>query len=212
MATIYGSRGIFGVGMIRLKSKAVLGFSGSGAPTDGTSGTGAGLAPIGSEYLDTATGFRWFNVGTTASPVWSTVSIIYRNVTVTTAQVLALNATPVSLVPAPGANKALIFEEAMISKAAGTAYGGIAAGEDLAIKYTDASGLDVGQVEMTGFADSAGAQFRLVKPVVQGTAPVASFTPVANAALVAHMVVGEITTGTSDFKFRVFYRIVPTVL
>jgi len=42
---------------------------------------------------------------------------------VTTAQVLALFATPQTIVPAPGANKALIFEGIVIHKPAGTAYG-----------------------------------------------------------------------------------------
>lgn len=134
------------------------------------------------------------------------------NVTITSAQLLALNATPITLVAAPGANKALIFLGAMVTKAAGTAYAGIAAGEDLAIKYTGTAGLEVGEVEPVGFLDQTTAQFRYITPVVQGTAPISSFLPVANAVLVAHMLVGEITTGTSDLKFRVFYRVVPTVL
>lgn len=135
-----------------------------------------------------------------------------RDVQISSAEVLALNATPVELVPAPGANKAIIFEGAVIHKPAGTAYAGVAAGEDLAIKYTNAAGLDVGECEMTGFADQTTAQSRFIRPVVQGTAPVSSFTPVANAALVAHMLVGEITTGDSVFNVRVYYRVVDTVL
>lgn len=138
--------------------------------------------------------------------------VAIRDVTLTAAQILELNAEPVELVPAPGANKALIFEGAVIHKPAGTAYAGVAAGEDLAIKYTDDSGLDVGECEMTGFADQTTAQSRFIRPVVQGTAPISSFTPVANAALVAHMLAGEITTGDSVFRFRVYYRIVDTVL
>ena len=134
------------------------------------------------------------------------------DVTISSAEVLALNATPKELIPAPGANKAIIFLGAMIHKPAGTAYAGIAAGEDLAIKYTNGSGLDLGQCEMTGFADQTTAQTRYLRPVVQGTAPISSFTPAANAALVAHMVVGEITTGDSPFRLRIFYQIVDTVL
>lgn len=136
------------------------------------------------------------------------------DVTLTAAQVLALNATPRTLVAAPGAGKALIFEGAVLTKAAGTAYGGIAAGEDLAIKYTDGSGEDVGVAEMTGFADQTTAQVRYIRPQAGALAAgtVSDIVPVANAALVAHMLVGEITTGDSDFKFRVYYRVVPTVL
>ena len=131
--------------------------------------------------------------------------------TITTAQLLALFATPQQIIAAPGPNKALIFEGAVIHKPAGTAYAGIAVGEDLAIKYTDASGLEQGQAETTGFLDQASAQTRYVKPHTAASA-ISSITPVANAALVLHLLVGEIITGTSDLLLRVFYRIVPTVL
>lgn len=133
------------------------------------------------------------------------------DVTLSSAQVLALNATPITLIAAPGADKAIIVEGAVLHKPAGTAYAGIAAGEDLALKYTDGSGLQVGSAEMTGFADDTGAQTRYIRPYTAASG-ISSITPVANAALVAHMLVGEITTGDSNFLLRVFYRIVPTVL
>jgi hypothetical protein len=38
---------------------------------------------------------------------------------------------------------------------------------------------------------------------------VSDITPVANAALVLHMLTGEITTGDSPLHVRVFYRVVP---
>lgn len=142
-----------------------------------------------------------------------------RTVQLSAAQVLALNATPVELVPAPGANKALIFEGAVIHKPAGTAYAAVAAGEDLSIKYTNASGLEVGVCEMTGFADQTTAQTRFIRAIdgrdvaaVTSAGTPSSIAPVANAALVAHMLVGEITTGDSVFNVRIFYRVVDTVL
>ena len=60
------------------------------------------------------------------------------SVQVTSAELLALFATPKELVPAQGAGFALQFVEMFIQKPAGTAYGGIAAGEDLSVKYTNA--------------------------------------------------------------------------
>jgi hypothetical protein len=45
-------------------------YSGSGAPTDGTSGTMAGFAGTGSVYVDVATGNWYCNLGTKASPTW----------------------------------------------------------------------------------------------------------------------------------------------
>lgn len=47
----------------------------SGAPTDGTSGTGANFAGRGSTYVDTATGNKYLNTGTKASPVWTILAV-----------------------------------------------------------------------------------------------------------------------------------------
>jgi hypothetical protein len=82
------------------------------------------------------------------------------------------------------------------------AYNGIAAGEDLAFCYTDGSGAQVGTVETTGFLDAGADAHRNV--LFNGTS-----APVANAALVAALLVGEIATGNSPLKVRVRYRVVP---
>jgi len=134
--------------------------------------------------------------------------ILHVDVLVTSAQLLALNATPKSLVPAPGASLANVFEGAVIHKPAGTAYAGIAAGEHLAVKYTDGSGLQVTEAESDGFLDSASAQTRYLRPF-NAASGAAEITPVANAALVLHLLSGEITTGNSALHVRVFYRIIP---
>lgn len=133
---------------------------------------------------------------------------ISRDVLVSSAELLALNATPKTIVPAPGANFGLVFEGATIHKPAGTAYAGIAAGEDLSVKYSNAAGAEVGEAEATGFLDQATAQTRHIRP--HTAASLASDkTPVANAPLVLHMLAGEITTGDSALHVRVWYRIVP---
>lgn len=135
-----------------------------------------------------------------------------KDVTITTAQVLALNATPITLVAAPGANKALIFEGAVVFYDFNTAaYGGIAVGEDLSIKYTGSTGLEVSQVEATGFIDQASDQVRYAQPH-RAASGNNSITPVANAPLVLHMLVGEVITGDGPLKLRVYYRVVPTTL
>lgn len=139
------------------------------------------------------------------------VADAFVDVTITSAQLLALFATPQTLVAAPGAGLALVFNGAVIHKPAGTAYAGVAAGEDLSIKYTDASGAEVAQCEATGFLDQATAQTRFVRPQTAASGN-SAITPVANAPLVLHMLAGEITTGTSDLNIRVYYRVVPTVL
>lgn len=132
-----------------------------------------------------------------------------RRAVITSAQLLALNATPQTIVPAPGAGYALIFEGALARKPAGTAYSGIAAGEDLSVKYTDASGAEVAQCETTGFLDQATDQIRWIRPHTAASGP-SQITPVENAPLVLHMLVGEIAGGTSDLELEVHYRVVRT--
>lgn len=138
-------------------------------------------------------------------------TIQFVDVTVSSAELLALNATPKQIVAAPGANLAIVLESVVAYKAAGTAYAGIAAGEDLAINYTNGAGLELLEIETTGFLDQATAQTRYAS-AFRAASGIASITPVANAALVIQLLVGEITTGNSALKLRVYYRVVPTVL
>lgn len=59
---------------IRVAVQVRVGMSGAGAPTNGTSGTGAGSSALaagpGSTYCNTTTGFWYVNVNTALSPLW----------------------------------------------------------------------------------------------------------------------------------------------
>lgn len=124
------------------------------------------------------------------------------NVTVSSAELLALNATPKQLVAAPGAGKALILVDAQLDLTYNSAaYAGIAAGKDLEIRYTNGAGQLVATVETTGFLDAAASAYRHIYP-----ASAAAIVPADNAALVLDLAVGEITTGNSPLKLRVRYR------
>lgn len=127
-----------------------------------------------------------------------------KKVTLTSAQILALNATPITVLAAPGAGLVTLVNRVTAYKAAGTAYSGIATGEDLAIRYTDGSGAIAAQIETTGFLDQAGAL------TASSAQPGGLVT--ANAALVAHMLSGEITTGNSPLVLWIDYDIVPAAL
>ena len=132
---------------------------------------------------------------------------------ITNAQLLALNATPQTIVAAPGAGKALVLLGLQLYKPAGVAYTGVAAGEELAVKYTNGSGVVVAQCETTGFLDQTTAQMRYVHPVVAAAvAPNADVNPVANAPLVLQLLVGEITTGDQPLLNRAWVRQINTVL
>jgi hypothetical protein len=127
-------------------------------------------------------------------------------VTVTTGQLLALNATPKTLVAAPGAGKALVPTLiTLFLDYNSTAYDGIAAGEDLVLRYTDGSGAALATIEATGFLDATADAVRWAIP-----ASTAAFTPVANSPLVLHMATGEIATGDSPLKVRIDYKIIDT--
>jgi hypothetical protein len=62
---------VIALGGVQLKNNSVL-LDGAGAPTNGTSGTGAGYAGPGSLYLDVTNAVVYINTNTAASPTWST--------------------------------------------------------------------------------------------------------------------------------------------
>jgi len=129
-----------------------------------------------------------------------------RLVTITSAQMLALSATPRTLVAAPGAGRVLIFKGAQLFYDYNSAaYAGIATGEDLAFRYTDGSGAIAATLETTGFLDATADARRWVPEGASPAATAAGVAIVANAPLVLHMTAGEITTGDSPLLVRTFY-------
>lgn len=123
--------------------------------------------------------------------------------TITSAQLLALFTTPIEIIPAPGAGYYIKPKRFVVTHGTGTAYAGIAAGEDLVLKYTDASGAECSpQVETTGFLDQTTAQIREVGELTS------VITPVANAAVVLHLLSGNITTGNYALQVFVEYDII----
>jgi hypothetical protein len=129
-------------------------------------------------------------------------------VTIPYTAVRTLFTTPVELVPAPGAGYANVLQEAVVFLDYGSAgYDAVGGSDELTIKYTNGSGAVCATVEGTGFLNATSDQVRVIKG-----AAAADVTPVANAALVAHITTGEIYTaaGDSPLKFKVYYRVVPT--
>lgn len=139
--------------------------------------------------------------GTRGIELKNQVQLLTRKVIVTSAELLALNATPKVLIEGQGSDTLLEFVSMVVHKPAGTAYAGIAAGEDLAVKYTNSSGAQVNTtLETTGFLDQATAQTRLARAIAT------EYTPVVNAPLVLHLLSGEITSGNSPLVITVHYR------
>ena len=119
--------------------------------------------------------------------------------TITTAQVLALFATPIEIVAAPPAGYCNVLNRITIHKPAGTAYAGVGATEDLVAKYTNAAGAQISSaIETTGFLDQTTVQTRSAGPIGSSGATVGDIGAMTAAAIVLHLLVGEVTTGTSD--------------
>lgn len=130
--------------------------------------------------------------------------LIRRVTTITSTQVRTLNATPVSVVPAPGAGFFVEVDSVRVMLDYNSAaYDGVAgSGEDLSFKYTNASGAKVtGDIAGSGFGDATSDQQRLVRGV--------AVTPVSNAAIVAHILSAEwyAAAGNSPLLVEVFYRV-----
>lgn len=133
-----------------------------------------------------------------ASPDVVTSTVI----TVSSAELLALNAAPKALIAAPGAGKAIVpVDASLFLDFNSVAYDGVASNEDLAFRYTNGSGAQLGTVETDGFLTASADAHR--EHIFSGT-----ITPAANAAVVLHLLSGEIATGNSPLKVRVRYRVV----
>jgi hypothetical protein len=128
-------------------------------------------------------------------------SILQDTVALTSAQILALNATPVQLIPAPGAAKIAVLDSIVVEMTrTATAY---ANGGVLEIRYTNASGALVSATFpaslVTGGAGVAYA-------INIGLATI--LTPVVNAAIVIDNATAPFITGTGTARIFVKWHIV----
>jgi hypothetical protein len=128
-------------------------------------------------------------------------------VTLTNAQVKTLNATPVSVIAAPGTGKIIQIVDVLGKLNYATAgFDAVAAGDDFVLKYTNASGGTATTLETTGWLDQTADAYQL---------GIASSTvkPVANAAVVAHILSGEIysAAGGGSVTLKIKYRVIDAI-
>jgi len=123
-----------------------------------------------------------------------------KEVSITSAELLALHASPKELVPAPGVGKVLQFIGAVAFLDYNSAtYTGNGV---LTIKYTDNSGTAVSDPV------AAAALFHQADDCIEEFATLSAETELtANAALVLSEDTGEATTGDSPMTVKIFYRI-----
>lgn len=130
--------------------------------------------------------------------------VLVAEVAISSAELLALRATPKTLVAAPGAGYVLEFVSLLLLlDATATAY--VESAANLGVKFTDGAGLQVSEtIEATGFIDQTADTLIDAKPA----ASVAKTkTATENKALVLHNLgAGEYTTGTGVMRAKLCYR------
>lgn len=130
----------------------------------------------------------------------------YADVTLTSAQVKALKATPITLVAAPGANLAIVPTSVNIV----VNYGGTNAftedADDLSIGYASAG--EIAEIESTGLIDQTNDEWRNITFEHAET-----FVPAENEAVVITNLDDEIAgnaAGDNTVAIRLYYRVVAT--
>lgn len=130
-------------------------------------------------------------------------------VTVSSAELLALAATPKELVAAPGAGNFIQFLSAqLVLDYNSAAY--VESGDNFAIRYTDGTGVIVSDaIETTGFIDQTADTITNAIPIADA---IVAATGAVDQALVLHNTGSEITTGDSPVYVTIAYRIISSGL
>lgn len=139
--------------ILRDNAGDVLLATGTTVPTATGSGYAKGAIFIKTNVVTGNTG-HYVNIGTSASKNFVKLGDLYTaKVSLTNANIKNLRATPITLVAAPGANLMLEFVSAILVNNGG-ANAITESADNLAVKYTDGSGVQVSQdIEATGFID-----------------------------------------------------------
>jgi len=129
--------------------------------------------------------------------------------TITTAEVNKLRATPITLVPAQGANTVIEFLGALIVYDYATAAFTVGADEDLVIEYAD--GTDVsGSIETTGFLDQADDELRYAPSAVAVNTDLEA--SINQGLRLFNSGSGETADGGGVLRVIVYYRVYETGL
>jgi hypothetical protein len=146
--------------------------------------------------------YNWKRFGKIgANSAFQSYYIQRAKVTLTSAQIKALNSTPITLIAAPGAGKALSVDEIVATMNFGTTqYTGANAVE---IRYTDGSG-----VKATG--DFASAWLDNASTRTDKVIGAAVATAVLNAPIVASVPAANPAAGDGTVTFDISYRVCET--
>jgi hypothetical protein len=134
--------------------------------------------------------------------------------TITSAQILALNATPIELIAAPAAGTAIVVDEIQLFLDFGAAAYVAGAGEDLTIQYS--GGVVVASIDndaVTFLTDAADEHWygkcdQIYTVGASGSGDGILLSTIDAEALQVTIATGEVTTGDSDIKYSIKYRVV----
>ena len=135
-----------------------------------------------------------------------------KETTITAAQIALLRATPITVVPAPGAGKMNVFHSAVILLDY-VAPAFTETSDNLLFKYTDGSGTAVSEiVEMTSFIDLTADNMTFAVPDGGAATVIATKTQSENSVIVLHNNGdGEFGgSGGSALRVKVWYSVVST--
>ena len=145
--------------------------------------------------------------GAVTSPKLDAPIVRYAEVEILAAEILALFATPKTLVAAPGAGKVLEFISLLLAYDWGTVAYTIGTAGNLQVKYTDGSGVAVSTTRAaTGFLDAVADTLSSLDKLE------ATVVPVVNAPLVLTVATASPTAGDSPIHAKVAYRVHETGL
>ena len=131
------------------------------------------------------------------------VQMYCRKTLLTSAQILALNTTPITLVPAPGAGRAII----PINVVARLTYNSVAyaTNTSMEIRYTNGSGTVLTSASLAALLTAVANKTQAVD--MTGS----EFTALPNAPIVVDVATGNPTAGNSTVEFTVFYMEVDAI-
>lgn len=151
-------------------------------------------------YPDATGGYESYYVSEDLSNITSAAdgSVKKAVLSLTSAQIKALNSTPIDIVAAPGAGKALIPEAGYVFLDAGTGY---ATNLDIDVVLENAPTVPIlsGEDALSGTSD----KYTMLKLYSLGTT---AATIVANKAIQVTEIAGNPATGTGTAKVVVYYK------
>lgn len=139
----------------------------------------------------------------------STQALNKVEVSLTAAQFNGMYATPVQVIAAPGANKAIVVDSVVLNMTYGAAQ--FAAGGAVGLQYGNTAHLAGPAASATEAAtDFTGASASTLFRIGGGLSTGAAVSSAANAAVYISNATAAFTTGDSTFKVWVWYKIIPT--